>query len=231
MATPAGNTGYGPDQQNRSGALHMSLPDNCLGVCLCGRCPTFYNLVDLSPATSACSSMQGDMSPGTIWSTKMHTQTSEPFQPALDATYFELPQTLLGMASLSNGQPSLGQAGPAFYSPGISFVDESTDPTPCSSSHSDDPFATLDPISTIASRNERRKAQNRAAQRAFRVRQQQALAQANLRMHALHEELDEAISSRNHFERLFRSLSQEHERLLEKFDELLKTVESRPSRT
>jgi hypothetical protein len=46
-------------------------------------------------------------------------------------------------------------------------------------------------------------------------------------MRSLQEDLDEAISRRNHFERLFRSLSQEHERLLEKFQELLESVESK----
>ncbi|KIW68467.1 hypothetical protein PV04_04409 [Phialophora macrospora] len=180
---------------------------------------------------SACSSVQGDMSPDMIWSSKMQTQTPEFFQPPLDVTYFEPSQTLLGMPPSPNRQPCLDQVDPAFCSLSrISDVDERTGPTTSSSSNSEGPFATFEPISTIASRNERRKAQNRAAQRAFRVRQQQALAEANLKMRSLQEDLDEAIRRKNHFERLFRSLSQEHERLLEKFQELLRSVESKPSR-
>ena len=75
--------------------------------------------------------------------------------------------------------------------------------------------------------SQRRKAQNRAAQRAFRVRQQQALAEANVKMRTLQEELGDAVGKRDHFERLFKSLSKEHERLLEKFQELLSSVQSR----
>jgi hypothetical protein len=155
MATNTANSGCGPSQQGVPlRARHMSLPDTCLGVCHCGTCPTFYNLAALSPAMSACSSIQGDMSPDMIWSSKMHTQTPEFFQPPLGPTYFEAPQTLLGMPLSPDRQTGLDQADPAFYSLRISDVDESTGPTTTSSSNSDGPFAAFEPISTIASRNE-----------------------------------------------------------------------------
>jgi len=69
--------------------------------------------------------------------------------------------------------------------------------------------------------SQRRKAQNRAAQRAFRIRQQQALSGANAKMRAMQEELKDAISMKEHFERLYENLTAEHERLLCKFEETL----------
>ncbi|KIW92706.1 uncharacterized protein Z519_06553 [Cladophialophora bantiana CBS 173.52] len=87
-------------------------------------------------------------------------------------------------------------------------------------------LASFEPVSTIATRNERRKAQNRAAQRAFRVRQQQALTDAHSKLRSLQEELEEATGKKDHFERLYKSLSREHERLLRTFQELLVSVQS-----
>ncbi|OAG45321.1 hypothetical protein AYO21_00669 [Fonsecaea monophora] len=86
--------------------------------------------------------------------------------------------------------------------------------------------ASFEPIGTIATRNERRKAQNRAAQRAFRVRQQQALAEAQAKLRTLQEELEGATGRKDHFEQLYKSLSREHERLLRTFQELLASVQS-----
>lgn len=57
------------------------------------------------------------------------------------------------------------------------------------------------------------------------MRQQQALVEANFKMRCLQEERDEAISKGNHFEKLFKSLSHEHEQLIEKFHELLESVQ------
>jgi hypothetical protein len=60
------------------------------------------------------------------------------------------------------------------------------------------------------------------------VRQQQALAEANRKMRALQAEKDEALGKKDHFERLFKSLSQEHQRLLSKFRELLASLPQEP---
>src|SRR5882757_4618382 len=67
--------------------------------------------------------------------------------------------------------------------------------------------------------SQRRKAQNRAAQRAFRIRQRQAVTEVTAKMRAMQEELKEAISMKENFERLYENLTTEHERLLSKFEE------------
>lgn len=74
---------------------------------------------------------------------------------------------------------------------------------------------------------QRRKAQNRAAQRAFRVRQQQALSEANSRMRSLQDDLKEAHAMRDHFQRLFENLGMEHERLLSKVEGILGAAQAR----
>ncbi|KAI1615605.1 hypothetical protein EDD36DRAFT_463107 [Exophiala viscosa] len=70
---------------------------------------------------------------------------------------------------------------------------------------------TVESISTVASKNERRKAQNRAAQRAFRIRQQQALDDASKELKHLKEQLQQANALKDHFKRLFENLTSNHE--------------------
>ncbi|KIW18121.1 hypothetical protein PV08_02409 [Exophiala spinifera] len=82
------------------------------------------------------------------------------------------------------------------------------------------------PISTIASKNERRKAQNRAAQRAFRFRQQQALHDATARLHALEAELKEVHGKKQHYQQLFESLTVEYEKLLDRFEHSVGSTKS-----
>ncbi|KIX99444.1 uncharacterized protein Z520_05020 [Fonsecaea multimorphosa CBS 102226] len=77
----------------------------------------------------------------------------------------------------------------------------------------------------------RRKAQNRAAQRAFRVRQQQALEEAQAKLRSLKEELEGVSRRKDHFEQLYKSLRREHERLLKTFQELMLSVQSRSLET
>jgi len=89
----------------------------------------------------------------------------------------------------------------------------------------------IGPISTVANKNERRKAQNRAAQRAFRIRQQQALSEANSRMRSMQEDLKEAHAMREHFQRLFEKLSVEHERLLSKVEDILGSAQARGTKS
>jgi hypothetical protein len=60
------------------------------------------------------------------------------------------------------------------------------------------------------------------------VRQQQALSNANRKVRSLEVEKDEAVCKRDHFEQLFKSLSQEHQRLLAKLQELLALLPQEP---
>lgn len=48
-------------------------------------------------------------------------------------------------------------------------------------------------------------------------------------MRCLQEERDEAISKKDHFEKLFKTLSHEHELLIGKFHELLESVQAESS--
>ncbi|KIV92742.1 hypothetical protein PV10_04013 [Exophiala mesophila] len=64
---------------------------------------------------------------------------------------------------------------------------------------------------------QKRKAQNRQAQRAFRIRQQEALDNAHIRMQALETELQSALTEKNHYERLFYDLTDKYEQLAVKY--------------
>jgi len=209
---------------------HISLPEPDPSACQCGTCPTVYSMSTLSPSVSPCSSVPGDMSPNTIWGSNLNAQIRDFYQSSLDGASFETPQTTMEMGTSPEHPPFLEQVDLSccsFRIP-VGVMCEGTVSAGDSTSSLEGPFAAFEAISTVASRNERRKAQNRAAQRAFRGRQQQALAEANLRMRALQKEKDEAVGKKDHFERLFKSLSQEHERLLDKFHELLASVNSSP---
>ena len=155
METQTGNSECGYSQQRSFTAQAMSLPDTCHSVCRCGSCSAFYSLTAVSPAMSACSSIQDDMSPCTVWSKNTNTQPSEMHQPAFDASCFGAPQAL-GMPASPDCQSCLDGGDPACYSFGmpIGHVDESIDLATSSSCSSEGPFAAFEPISTIASRNE-----------------------------------------------------------------------------
>ncbi|KAL6243595.1 hypothetical protein RBB50_009588 [Rhinocladiella similis] len=107
----------------------------------------------------------------------------------------------------------------------------------------------LGPISAIASKNEVgtqhgpsaiellseiSHRDNRVAQRAFRVRQQQALHAATARMHTLQDEVKEAHAMKDHYQRLFENLTVEYEKLLDRLEasfgptDSFKTLQSLP---
>ncbi|OAP64583.1 hypothetical protein AYL99_00555 [Fonsecaea erecta] len=135
----------------------------------------------------------------------------------------------LDMTGYATGLPCLDQAdlnhGTFSMAPSIADHQNGTPNSP------EYITASFEPIGTIASRNERRKAQNRAAQRAFRVRQQQALEEAQARLRSLEEELEGVTGKKDHFERLYKSLRHEHEHLLRTFQQLLARVQSRSLET
>ncbi|OQU96949.1 hypothetical protein CLAIMM_02955 [Cladophialophora immunda] len=175
---------------------------------------------------SVCSSFQSGMSPGTRL-TGINGPTIEFFQPAHDSAMCFGEPPNLDMGGYSDSSPCLNQPDPSYgASSMVTSVPEHTNGAPSSP---ECVTACFEPIGTIATRNEvsRRKAQNRAAQRAFRVRQQQALAEAQAKLRALQAELDGATGRKDHFERLYKSLSREHEQLLRTFQELLVSVQSR----
>jgi len=62
---------------------------------------------------------------------------------------------------------------------------------------------------------QRRKAQNRAAQRAFRIRQQQALEDITMEAKHLKDQLQQANALKDQFRRQFETLTREYARLLQ----------------
>ncbi|KAK4939750.1 hypothetical protein LTR10_020034 [Elasticomyces elasticus] len=80
---------------------------------------------------------------------------------------------------------------------------------------------TVEIIDTVASKNERRKAQNRAAQKAFRIRQQQALDDVTKEVKHLKEQLQQANALKDQCQRRFENLARKHERLLQATGKML----------
>src|ERR1700753_2737326 len=105
MARQTGNSECGFGQQRPSTVRQMSQHD----ACQCEGCSPFYSLTTSSPVMSACSSIQGDVTPCTIWSNNINPQTPELYQSPLDATYFCTPQTALCTAASPNRHPCLDQ--------------------------------------------------------------------------------------------------------------------------
>ncbi|KIV86228.1 hypothetical protein PV11_01853 [Exophiala sideris] len=80
---------------------------------------------------------------------------------------------------------------------------------------------TVEFVDTVASKNERMKAQNRAAQKAFRIRQQQALDDVTKEAKHLKEQLQQANALKDQCQRQFENLAREHERLLQATGKML----------
>ena len=134
----------------------MSLPERDLTGCGCGSCPTFYNVSNLSPAMSACSSTQGDISPCPMWSPTISPLGVDLQQQSFDEICLATPPTSMVTTTSSGFRSSLEHVNLHYcqHGMGTRAIGDMNGPPRSSSSSSDGPFATFEPIGTIASRNE-----------------------------------------------------------------------------
>ena len=142
-------------QQNAASSHHDPVPDAGFSPCECGTCATYYFLPGLSPSTSVCSSLRSDISPCTPWTTNMNTPATEVFQAAYDATYLEVPHSL-GTSASPELVACLQQVNLDRHTLRIAteMVEETDGTSNNFSSTPESSFPTVQPVSTIASRNE-----------------------------------------------------------------------------
>lgn len=130
--------------------------DGGLSLCQLGGCPAGYNLNVTSPSLSPCSSIQGDLSPITLWVTDPNRQNAELYQTPFDAAYLDGPQITAGMIHSLENAPCLDQAVLNADALGThhAIMNESIGLANGPANKSKRPFATFEPVSTVASRNE-----------------------------------------------------------------------------
>jgi hypothetical protein len=153
MASRPSTSACTPGQETPCLKGHMSLMNCGQSVCQCGTCSIFYNMSALSPAMSACSSLQDDLSLCGIWSPTSNNHNPEFFQSPFDGAHLETPPATFGMVASPDQQPTL-DSSLCNNAATVGFMAEAGRQSSISSSGSDSPFPIFEPLSTIASRNE-----------------------------------------------------------------------------
>lgn len=137
-------------------ASPSSPSDGGVSLCQLGGCPAGYSLNVTSPSLSPCSSIQGDLSPVTLWIMDPSQQNAEMYQTPFDAAYFDGSQTNAGMMSSLENASCLDQAvlnASALGTP-HGAMNESVGLSNGPTGTSERRFGTFEPVSTVASRNE-----------------------------------------------------------------------------